>query len=1210
MEEDDSLSCYFPEAFPISLTHGEFPSSFEKLERSGLPFGMMISPFVARNDQGLTDDGVPVTVGTKVARCGQCSAYLNPFCDTNPMRWFCSVCSYRNSFNRTQSRYHGKNINSHNFEECTEIMSDFPMPFREVDKAPPSCRGKFAMGASRRPLVHVFLIQESMQLDCLKAVVECLTKVVEDMHPEVKVVFLSYSSRLGVHRLGESQFRAPGSSAEVQYVQLAGDDGKGPPIYGNPSAMRNNGGAVAAVCPVGVVADFLSTAKAIGDCTEDLQKALSDMCGSHNAYVASQNAAYGGTMPSETSQGGSTSITPQNMLCPILDEVCQWICEDTDSTQVIGSSSTMGTTGGLYTGDSDDDDFYGDEEEEEERGYAEQAGGVFGVLQDIGLGLIGAAQQPQSPNPATSTLNAGANGKGVSSGGDVAAMDRGGALGPVDRCSGVILHVFTSAPQDLPQGAHPSARSDSGSSSYFWSDDLASAVSTRGLSINLWGVSSFESNTCDLGGLAPLARRTGGSINRVVLGSYPEDEKARFNELLRRSLSSRQLATKGVLRIRASPCVNILEESVSGHMQADEKYTGVYHLAQCSSDSAMGCQIEYKNVDPAANLNPEDRGNKVAFQMAFCYDTLVEAPATTALASEEDSGREEQSIDPMLTAVVEMLEVDRSPSSPDKGGRTYAHEVDKALATLADNKREMLREIKRNQFVRNKPFFVAHSEEVLDGTDVRAISAEEKDSDQDRESLGARHELKKVIKGKSSSYWGSSAAEQPELKPEACCYDRRRRLIAVRKLRVFTVMVKCSTRQAKIVSSLRPSTLSLLIIRQAISDEMRFREAIYSAELDGQPASSVPGGDIVSPGMHFVDGWAASVVASCAAITTDANDRTQSACEEALNVNFIVRSLQLLYGARKSFIDARSAARALVYQVSQHGASQRTLEQINDAVSRVVTDDFVGWAYQMCTSDARTTQKLLYPTFYALSPCEEPSSRGARGEQVQWVVQKESPLPLKWESLYFKGSHAFLLDTGNSVILYKDSDPPPSAQPAAAVVVPPPQLAPPAASAPQSASPYKMPPPPPVTGANEPPKSAGGFGFKALDVLGSIDRGVGHLLGDSRLDESVVSEEPAESANNESKDGEAFTLDGLADSLVKEYHWLPYEVFRNITFSPLVPSIMVTEKGTNAIAPFSAALIEDTPDIQGDPYACDSYGRFIAKAVKTAQEEVKDLMKK
>ena len=128
-----------------------------------------------------------------------------------------------------------------------------------------------------------------------------------------------------------------------------------------------------------------------------------------------------------------------------------------------------------------------------------------------------------------------------------------------------------------------------------------------------------------------------------------------------------------------------------------------------------------------------------------------------------------------------------------------------------------------------------------------------------------------------------------------------------------------------------------------------------------------------------------------------------------------------------------------------------------------------------------------------------------------------------------------------------------------------------------------------------------------MDVLGSLDRGVGHLLGDRSLDDSVEIAEVL--ATNESKKGESYSFDGLADALAREYHWLPYEVFRTITFSPLVPSIVVTEKGTNAIAPFSAALMEDTPDIQGDPYACDSYGRFIAKAVKHAEGELKDLLR-
>lgn len=40
---------------------------------------------------------------------------------------------------------------------------------------------------------------------------------------------------------------------------------------------------------------------------------------------------------------------------------------------------------------------------------------------------------------------------GESNRGDIASM-----LCPIDCCSGVILHVFLSTPQDLPMGAHAS----------------------------------------------------------------------------------------------------------------------------------------------------------------------------------------------------------------------------------------------------------------------------------------------------------------------------------------------------------------------------------------------------------------------------------------------------------------------------------------------------------------------------------------------------------------------------------------------------------------------------------------------------------------------------------------------------------------------------------------------------------------------------------
>ena len=45
-------------------------------------------------------------------------------------------------------------------------------------------------------------------------------------------------------------------------------------------------------------------------------------------------------------------------------------------------------------------------------------------------------------------------------------------------------------------------------------------------------------------------------IHRFVLGSYPKDERARLCEVLTRSLT-RQIATKGVLRMRSSTGVEV-----------------------------------------------------------------------------------------------------------------------------------------------------------------------------------------------------------------------------------------------------------------------------------------------------------------------------------------------------------------------------------------------------------------------------------------------------------------------------------------------------------------------------------------------------------------------------------------------------------------------------------------------------------------------------
>ena len=153
----------------------------------------------------------------------------------------------------------------------------------------------------RRPLVHVFMIQESMPIDALKSTISNLRDTVKDMHPDIKIVLLSYSDRIGVYRLGR-EGRAPGGAPEVSYIQLAGEDGRGMPIHGSSGALKADregkcNTPVAATCPVGLRANFLTTAVSVGEpgLREDLDRALEGLVGAfHRTVGSSMPVDYGG----------------------------------------------------------------------------------------------------------------------------------------------------------------------------------------------------------------------------------------------------------------------------------------------------------------------------------------------------------------------------------------------------------------------------------------------------------------------------------------------------------------------------------------------------------------------------------------------------------------------------------------------------------------------------------------------------------------------------------------------------------------------------------------------------------------------------------------------------------------------------------------------------------------------------------------------------
>ena len=183
------ISNAYPEQFPISFTHKEFPTTAAVMKDVGVPFGCVVTPFMPLEDRShvlkkmrkYTDNS------SKIARCEGCAGYMNPYCDVTPQRWFCSLCGHRNSIARSHSRYRGTDPRL--LPEVQHMLIDYKVAEHSAES---------------RPFVHVLLVQESMPLDSLTAVVDALSGAISDVHPDIYLVLITFSNRLGVYRLSGS----------------------------------------------------------------------------------------------------------------------------------------------------------------------------------------------------------------------------------------------------------------------------------------------------------------------------------------------------------------------------------------------------------------------------------------------------------------------------------------------------------------------------------------------------------------------------------------------------------------------------------------------------------------------------------------------------------------------------------------------------------------------------------------------------------------------------------------------------------------------------------------------------------------------------------------------------------------------------------------------------------------------------------------------
>lgn len=105
------------QAMAVRATVSRFPIDSDAQESSGLPWGVTVTPFAAKDEEGR-----PPAYGTDghlLPRCENCWAYFNNFCDLDQWSWTCCLCSQLNGLSaKAIAKY------SHP-QSCAEMTSSF-----------------------------------------------------------------------------------------------------------------------------------------------------------------------------------------------------------------------------------------------------------------------------------------------------------------------------------------------------------------------------------------------------------------------------------------------------------------------------------------------------------------------------------------------------------------------------------------------------------------------------------------------------------------------------------------------------------------------------------------------------------------------------------------------------------------------------------------------------------------------------------------------------------------------------------------------------------------------------------------------------------------------------------------------------------------------------------------------------------------------------
>ncbi|KAK9072674.1 hypothetical protein SSX86_009109 [Deinandra increscens subsp. villosa] len=167
----------------VRATVLRFPSDLDAQESSGLLWGVTVTPFAAKDENG--NSPLYGSGGDLIPRCENCWAYFNTYCDQEQWAWTCSICGTLNGLSSETIARHASP------ESSPETMSSF------IDLELP-LDGSEEEDMQARP-VYVAAIDLASSEEFLELTKSALLAALEALAPGSLFGLATFSHKLGLY---------------------------------------------------------------------------------------------------------------------------------------------------------------------------------------------------------------------------------------------------------------------------------------------------------------------------------------------------------------------------------------------------------------------------------------------------------------------------------------------------------------------------------------------------------------------------------------------------------------------------------------------------------------------------------------------------------------------------------------------------------------------------------------------------------------------------------------------------------------------------------------------------------------------------------------------------------------------------------------------------------------------------------------------------